>query len=138
MSDNNDNKQNESKGDDSKKITMDELKQHDSNDDLWLLIDGKVYNVSKFMDEHPGGDEVLMSEAGKDASEAFEDVGHSEDARALLGPMLVGEIEGAKQKIKTTSGAVTNENNTNFNSHPLFMFIPLVILVSYLAYKQLS
>lgn len=36
----------------------------------------------------------MMSEAGKDASEAFEDVGHSEDARSLLGPMLVGELEG--------------------------------------------
>lgn len=36
----------------------------------------------------------MISEAGKDASEAFEDVGHSEDARSLLGPMLVGEVEG--------------------------------------------
>ncbi|KAJ9477436.1 Cytochrome b5 [Pseudozyma hubeiensis] len=120
---------------DSKKITMEELKKHDSSDDLWLLIDGKVYNVSKFMDEHPGGDEVLITEAGKDATEAFEDVGHSEDARALLGPMLVGELEGGTQKIKTNSGAVTNENNTNVNSHPLFMFIPLACLIAYVSYK---
>lgn len=46
------------------------------------------------MDEHPGGDEVLTAEAGKDASEAFEDVGHSDDARSLLPSMLVGSIEG--------------------------------------------
>ncbi|SYW82285.1 probable cytochrome b5 [Ustilago bromivora] len=101
-----------------KKISMEELKQHNSHEDLWLLIDGK--------------------EAGKDATEAFEDVGHSEDARALLGPMLVGEIEGGTQKIKTTSGAVTNENNTNVNSHPVFMFIPVMILGAYLAYKYVS
>jgi cytochrome b involved in lipid metabolism len=37
---------------------------------------------------------VLMSEAGKDATEAFEDVGHSDDARGLLKNMLVGAIEG--------------------------------------------
>lgn len=53
-----------------------------------------VYDVSKFMDEHPGGDEVLISEGGRDASDAFEDVGHSDDARALLTPMLKGELEG--------------------------------------------
>ncbi|KIS71395.1 putative cytochrome b5 [Mycosarcoma maydis] len=120
---------------DSKKITMEQLKEHGSHDDLWLLIDGKVYDVSKFLDEHPGGDEVLVTEAGKDATEAFEDVGHSEDARALLGPMFVGELEGGTQKVKTTSGAVTNENNSNANSHPIFMFIPLACLVAYLSYK---
>ena len=61
-----------------------------------LLAHSAVYDVSKFMDEHPGGDEVLVTESGKDATEAFEDVGHSDDARALLPPMLVGELEGAK------------------------------------------
>ncbi|PWZ03292.1 putative cytochrome b5 [Testicularia cyperi] len=121
-----------------KKITMEELGQHSSHDDLWLLIDGKVYNVSKFLDEHPGGDEVLVTEAGKDATEAFEDVGHSEDARALLGPMLVGELEGGSSKIKTNNGAVTNENNTNVNSHPFFMFVPLMVLCAYLAYKYVN
>ncbi|CDR99607.1 hypothetical protein [Sporisorium scitamineum] len=35
----------------SKKITMEQLKEHGSHDDLWLLIDGKVYDVSKFLDE---------------------------------------------------------------------------------------
>ena len=45
------------------------------------------------MDEHPGGDEVILAEAGQDATEAFEDVGHSDEARALLPGMLVGEFE---------------------------------------------
>lgn len=52
------------------------------------------FNAWLLSKQHPGGDEVLVTEAGKDATEAFEDVGHSEDARALLGPMLVGELEG--------------------------------------------
>jgi cytochrome b involved in lipid metabolism len=45
------------------------------------------------MDEHPGGDEVILAEGGQDATEAFEDVGHSDEARALLPGMLVGEFE---------------------------------------------
>lgn len=54
-----------------------------------------MYNVAKFLDEHPGGDEVILAEAGQDATEAFEDVGHSDEARALLPDMLVGELDPA-------------------------------------------
>lgn len=44
--------------------------------------------------QHPGGDEVLLEEAGRDATEAFEDVGHSDEARAMLPKMLLGEFKG--------------------------------------------
>ena len=40
--------------------------------------------------QHPGGDEVLFGEAGRDATEAFEDVGHSDEAREILEKYLVG------------------------------------------------
>jgi cytochrome b involved in lipid metabolism len=75
-----------------------------------------VYDVSKFMDEHPGGDEVLTSEGGKDATEAFEDVGHSDDARSLLGPMLVGKMEGAVEKPKTKTSQVNKDPTSATNS----------------------
>lgn len=40
-----------------------------------------------------GGEEVLLDVAGQDATEAFEDVGHSDEARELLGPMTVGSLK---------------------------------------------
>jgi len=40
-----------------------------------------------------GGDEVLFSEAGKDATDAFEDVGHSDEAREIMSKFLVGTAD---------------------------------------------
>ena len=51
-----------------------------------------MYNVSAYREEHPGGAELLVDVGGIDATQAFEDVGHSEDARELLEPLLIGEL----------------------------------------------
>ncbi|NXP46295.1 CYB5B protein, partial [Heliornis fulica] len=45
-----------------------------------------------FLFQHPGGEEVLLEQAGKDATESFEDVGHSTDAREMLKQYYIGEI----------------------------------------------
>lgn len=42
------------------------------------------YDISEFLDQHPGGEEVVLETAGTDASGAFDDVGHSSDARDML------------------------------------------------------
>jgi len=115
---------------------MEELRKHSAQGDLWLLVNGEVYNVTSFMDEHPGGDEVLLSEAGKDATEAFEDVGHSDDARKMLPSLLVGSIEGGAQKAKVQSTATSTQAQPP-NSNPIFMFVPLVAVAGWLAYKYL-
>ncbi|TXT11035.1 hypothetical protein VHUM_01786 [Vanrija humicola] len=77
-----------------KTYTIDDLQAHKSRDSLYLLISGKVYDVTQFLDEHPGGDEVLLEEGGRDATEAFEDVGHSDEARDMLPKMLLGPFDG--------------------------------------------
>lgn len=51
-----------------------------------------MYEVTKFLEEHPGGEEVLLEQAGKNATEAFEDVGHSTDARELMKQYMIGEL----------------------------------------------
>ena len=76
-----------------------------------------VYDVSKFADEHPGGDEVLFSEVGKDATEAFEDVGHSDDARNLLPDMLVGTVEGAVSSVRISPRACARMLTLSRHSH---------------------
>ncbi|KAI0304047.1 cytochrome b5 [Russula brevipes] len=119
-------------------VTLNELREHTTKDSLWVLLHGKVYDVTKFIDEHPGGDEVILSEAGKDATEAFEDVGHSEEARGLLNGMQVGEFEkGANLKAKTyqsTAAAAAMDNAVEQTSN-VFYFVPLAALIGYFAWR---
>ncbi|KAL2468764.1 Delta(8)-fatty-acid desaturase 2 [Forsythia ovata] len=59
-------------GDNPKKfITSDELKNHTKATDLWISIQGKVYNVTNWAKEHPGGDIPLLNLAGQDVTDAF-------------------------------------------------------------------
>ncbi|XP_009475730.1 PREDICTED: cytochrome b5 type B [Nipponia nippon] len=67
--------------------------------------------VKRPVDLHPGGEEVLLEQAGRDATESFEDVGHSTDAREMLKQYYIGEIhphdrkkEGSKDPSMTSSG----------------------------------
>lgn len=53
-----------------------------------------VYNVTEYSRDHPGGLDSLMEVAGQDATSAYEDVGHSEDAREIMHPLLVGSLKG--------------------------------------------
>ncbi|KAF2294954.1 hypothetical protein P3X46_017207 [Hevea brasiliensis] len=76
-----------------KLYTMDEASQHNTKDDCWIVIDGKVYDVSSYLDEHPGGDDVVLATTGKDATDDFEDAGHSQEARELLQSFCIGELD---------------------------------------------
>lgn len=51
-----------------KELTWDEIGTHDKKDDSWLVIKGKVYNVTNFMKKHPGGARIISSYGGQDAT----------------------------------------------------------------------
>ncbi|TQN70641.1 Cytochrome b5, partial [Colletotrichum shisoi] len=70
-----------------------ELARHHDVGDLWVSIRGKVYNLSGYVDDHPGGVEVLKDVAGSDGTESFEYVGHSEDAYKTLQRFQIGVLE---------------------------------------------
>lgn len=74
-------------------ITFAEVSKHSTKKDLYVVVHDKVYNASSFVDEHPGGEEVLLDVAGQDATEAFEDVGHSDEAREILDGLIVGKLK---------------------------------------------
>ncbi|XP_073754140.1 cytochrome b5 isoform X4 [Callorhinus ursinus] len=75
-----------------KYYTLEEIQKHNHSRSTWLILHHKVYDLTKFLEEHPGGEEVLREQAGGDATESFEDVGHSTDARELSTTYIIGEL----------------------------------------------
>lgn len=77
-----------------------EVRAHGHADDLWMILYNKVYDVTAFTLDHPGGAEVLFDCAGVDATAAFEDVGHSQDAVDMLAPYLVGQLVASEWRLQ--------------------------------------
>ncbi|XP_058080911.1 cytochrome b5 [Magnolia sinica] len=76
-----------------KLFSLKEASEHNSKEDCWVIVSGKVYDVTNYLDEHPGGDDVLINAAGKDATDEFEDAGHSKSARELMQDYCIGEVD---------------------------------------------
>ncbi|KAG2218549.1 hypothetical protein INT45_006310, partial [Circinella minor] len=74
-------------------MDYEEISKHNKRNDLYVVVHNKVYDITAFLNEHPGGEDVLMDEGGRDATEAFEDIGHSDDARELLEKYYVGDLD---------------------------------------------
>jgi cytochrome b involved in lipid metabolism len=54
-----------------------EIRRHEGADSTWIVIDGEVYDVSDWLEQHPGGAGRLKEWAGRDASGAFREAAHS-------------------------------------------------------------
>ncbi|KAH6681172.1 mitochondrial fmn-dependent dehydrogenase [Plectosphaerella plurivora] len=52
-------------------IAYDEVQKHKSEDDCWVIIDGMVYDLTDFLQKHPGGADAILAMAGQDASSMF-------------------------------------------------------------------
>ncbi|OBZ70508.1 Cytochrome b5 [Grifola frondosa] len=126
----------------SKVITYAQLKANSTKNSLYILLHEKVYDVTKFIDEHPGGDEVILAESARDATEAFEDVGHSDEARALLADLYIGDFEKTdelKTKGSVQSSGSSNAVNTAVQQGSnLMYFVPLAMLGAYSAWRYYS
>ncbi|EMD33158.1 hypothetical protein CERSUDRAFT_160722 [Gelatoporia subvermispora B] len=60
-------------------LTGPEVAAHANRESCWIIVHDKVYDVTDFLDEHPGGSKIILKYAGKDATEAYEPI-HPPDA----------------------------------------------------------
>ena len=73
-------------------FSAEEVARHNKVSDCWLVIQNKVYDVSKYLNDHPGGVEIVSDIAGQDATEAYSDVGHSKESDQILLTLYIGDL----------------------------------------------
>lgn len=109
-----------------------------------MVIDKKVYDVTSFLLEHPGGDDILLDSSGRDATREFEDVGHSGEARAQLAELMVGELrdatpeelEKAEEEARLRGEALASTKSPSIIRSIAGWFLPIFLVgIAYLLRK---
>jgi len=123
----------------SKEFSLADVAKHASADDCWVVLgepgEKKVYDVSKFLDDHPGGPEIVLDKAGEDSHTEFEDIGHSQDARDQLEGLLIGKLKESAEEIAAAKEAARLKAESSGGS-PMIM-LAVVAGIGAIAYSQL-
>eukprot|EP00299_Pterocystis_sp_00344_P012590 c606_g1_i1.p1 GENE.c606_g1_i1~~c606_g1_i1.p1 ORF type:complete len:529 (-),score=89.33 c606_g1_i1:24-1568(-) len=75
--------------------TLEEVKKHNTPADCWIVVDGRVLDVTKFARMHPGGQLILQEMGGKDASEEFWTYHRMEILQKYVPRLQIGVLKGA-------------------------------------------
>lgn len=74
-----------------KTFTLEEVEKHSSEGSAWIIVEGRVYDTTSYLKDHPGGAASILLNAGGDATEEFLAI-HSEKARKMLDDFYIGEL----------------------------------------------
>uniref|UniRef100_H3BAW3 Cytochrome b5 n=1 Tax=Latimeria chalumnae TaxID=7897 RepID=H3BAW3_LATCH len=118
---------------------LEEIQTHNNSKSSWIIINHKIYDVTQFLEEHPGGEEVLREQAGGDATECFEDVGHSTDARTMSGTFLIGELHPCDcspftKPLETLITTLNDYNSSWWTNWVIPAIAALIVAVMYRMY----
>ena len=113
---------------------LNDIFEHNTKESVWLLIDNKVYDVTDF--KHPGGKQILLQNAGQDATTQFEDIGHSKKAERQMEDLIVGTFDCGEQE----DGGLDKKPLAEQETNPVLQFglVLLFIAVVGFLYTQVS
>ncbi|NXJ84856.1 FADS2 desaturase, partial [Trogon melanurus] len=131
--------------------TWEEIQKHNLRTDKWLVIERKVYNVTKWAYRHPGGHRVISHCAGEDATDAFQAFHINPTlVKKFLKPLLIGELapgEPSHDRDKNSQLVEdfrtlrkTAEEMNLFRASPLFfsLYLGHIIAMEVLAWLMVS
>ncbi|XP_072564418.1 cytochrome b5 reductase 4-like isoform X2 [Paramormyrops kingsleyae] len=108
-------------------VTEEELRKHNTRDDCWTCIRGMVYNVSPYMQFHPGGEDELLKAAGVDGTDLFDQVHRWVNYESMLKECLVGRMAA---KPSTLIHGSSNTQKINPSVNRLYPSSPSTLLES--------
>eukprot|EP01110_Echinostelium_bisporum_P001126 TRINITY_DN12724_c0_g1_i1.p1 TRINITY_DN12724_c0_g1~~TRINITY_DN12724_c0_g1_i1.p1 ORF type:complete len:474 (+),score=177.29 TRINITY_DN12724_c0_g1_i1:106-1527(+) len=73
--------------------TWEELARHNTKEDCWISVDGKIYDVTEWIPKHPGGEDLLCLSAGRDCTNLFESYHLTNKPAAILEKYCIGSIK---------------------------------------------
>ena len=76
--------------------TTEEIKKHNTKNDCWIIINHKVYDVSQFLSIHPGGESIILTVGGCDATAYFDELHRPEVLQEVGDDYIIGEVICAK------------------------------------------
>ena len=79
--------------------TMDEVNKHDNKKDCWIVIKNNVYDITEFLKIHPGGSSIVLTIAGEDATEYFEELHRPEILEEVGKDYMIGELDELVSKL---------------------------------------
>ena len=76
-------------------FTEEDVAKHTTSSSCWIIRNGKVYDVTSFLDDHPGGDDYLLKYAGRDVGAVMKDPEeheHSDSAYDMMEEFVIGRM----------------------------------------------
>ena len=89
--------------------TAEDVAEHCTYDSCWISHRGRVYDVTQFLADHPGGDDLILNYAGKDIGAIMKDPAehdHSESAYDMLEEFVIGRVGHGENIVTEGTSAV--------------------------------
>ena len=76
-----------------KEYTMEEVAKHNAPPSIWSVYNGDVYDITMYVDVHPGGKKILEKVYGKDMTAMFNKFHGYVNINAMIGPLKIGTVK---------------------------------------------
>jgi len=111
--------------------TEEEVAKHRTAEDCWIIMHDLVLKLPKdFLDEYPGGADVITIHSGGNAGSDFEDIAHSDSAREWTNKFIIGYVAGAPEEAQTKLMPTQKEMRVaGGGGGSMGMILPILVLL---------